>query len=141
MIIQEVTNADNTLLKSINYLLPQLTGNAKLLSESYLNKIIFSEASKMIVAREKDEILGILTLVLYTIPTGEKAWIEDVVVSEKARGKGVGHQLMEFAINLAKELGAESVNLTSRPSREAANRLYQKMGFELRETNMYSYKF
>jgi ribosomal protein S18 acetylase RimI-like enzyme len=81
-----------------------------------------------------------LSLVVFSIPTGTKAWIEDVVVDERARGKGVGKELMNHALNVAKELGAKSADLTSRPSREAANKLYQAIGFEGRETNVYRYK-
>ncbi|MFC5370454.1 GNAT family N-acetyltransferase [Arcanobacterium bovis] len=84
-------------------------------------------------------ILGMLTLVTFEIPTGWRAWIEDVVVDEAARGQGAGQQLVEAAIDLAQKKGVKSVDLTSRPSREAANRLYQRAGFTQRETNVYRY--
>jgi ribosomal protein S18 acetylase RimI-like enzyme len=92
------------------------------------------------VAKDGDFIFGMLSLVVFSIPTGTKAWIEDVVVDEGARGKGVGRKLMKHALDVAKELGAKSADLTSRPSREAANKLYQTIGFEARETNVYRYK-
>ena len=84
-------------------------------------------------------IVGSLTLVMYRIPTGLKAWIEDVVVDEAARGSGVGEALNFAAIDEARRRGAKAVNLTSRPSREAANRLYQRIGFSARDTNVYRY--
>jgi ribosomal protein S18 acetylase RimI-like enzyme len=94
-----------------------------------------------LLAREEDDtIVGTLTLVAFRIPTGVGAWIEDVVVDERARGRGVGEALMAAAIRLAEESGARHVNLTSRPEREAANRLYRRLGFEERETNVYRFR-
>ena len=81
-----------------------------------------------------------LSLVIFPIPTGTKAWVEDVVVSQTARGKGVGVALMNHALAVAKDAGAKSVDLTSRPSREVANKLYQKLGFTALETNVYRLK-
>jgi len=85
--------------------------------------------------------VGSLTLALFRIPTGVRAWIEDVVVDETVRGQGIGEALNGEALRIAKENGAGSVDLTSRPSREAANRLYQRLGFQTRETNVYRYTF
>ena len=85
-------------------------------------------------------ILGMLTLATFTIPTGLRAWVEDVVVDGQARGRGAGQALVEAAVAHATSIGARTVDLTSRPSREAANRLYRRAGFELRETNVYRYK-
>ena len=101
--------------------------------------MVDSPASDLLVAVEDGTILGALTLVTFRIPTGLRAWIEDVVVDDAARGKGVGAALNNRAIELAAEHGARTVDLTSRPSREAANRLYQRLGFERRETNVYRY--
>jgi ribosomal protein S18 acetylase RimI-like enzyme len=89
------------------------------------------------MAKEGNAILGMLSLVVFAIPTGIKAWIEDVVVEEDARGKGVGKKLMMHAMAETEKAGAKSIDLTSRPSREAANQLYQSIGFEVRETNVY----
>ena len=83
--------------------------------------------------------MGMLTLAVFQTPTGVRAWIEDVVVDDAARGAGVASALVEAALDLADERGARTVDLTSRPSREAANRLYLRLGFELRETNVYRY--
>jgi ribosomal protein S18 acetylase RimI-like enzyme len=92
------------------------------------------------VDREADDrVLGSLTLAWFRIPTGVRAWIEDVVVDEEARGHGVGELLNRAALDRARELGAKTVDLTSRPSREAANRLYQRIGFVARDTNVYRY--
>jgi ribosomal protein S18 acetylase RimI-like enzyme len=91
------------------------------------------------VARVDGNIVGSLTLVTFRIPTGIRAWIEDVVVDESARGHGVGEALNQAAIEEARRKGAVTVDLTSRPSREAANRLYQRIGFVQRDTNVYRY--
>ena len=99
-----------------------------------------SDACHLLLARDDDgAILGSMTLVVFPIPTGIRAWIEDVVVDGDARGRGVGDALNRTAIDIARDLGAKTVDLTSRPSREAANRLYQRIGFEPRETNVYRY--
>ncbi len=81
-----------------------------------------------------------MTLAFYRIPTGLKAWIEDVVVDDEARGNGIGEALSRAAIDEARRRGAKNVSLTSRPSREAANRLYRGIGFEQYETNLYRYE-
>ena len=93
----------------------------------------------MLIATDETGILGTLTLAMFHIPTGIRAWIEDVIVDDTARGKGVGRLLNEAAIAHALDEGAITVDLTSRPSREAANRLYQRIGFVQRETNVYRY--
>ena len=86
------------------------------------------------------EIVGSLTLVLFSIPTGKRAWIEDVVVDEKCRNRGIGEVLNKDAINIARQRGAKTVDLTSRPSRQSANRLYNRLGFIQRETNIYRFE-
>ena len=101
--------------------------------------MIDSDASILIMARDETGILGTLTLILFRIPTGIRAWIEDVIVDEAARGKGVGRIINEAAIDHAFAHGAITVDLTSRPSREAANRLYQRIGFVPRDTNVYRF--
>ncbi len=118
-------------------LLPQLS-SAPPPSASDLATIIAGGAT-VFVARVDGVIVGSLTLVLYRIATGLKAWIEDVVVDETARGHGVGEALNFAALDEARRRGAQAVSLTSRPSREAANRLYQRIGFSARDTNVYRY--
>jgi ribosomal protein S18 acetylase RimI-like enzyme len=93
----------------------------------------------MLVARVDNQIVGLLTLAVFRIPTAVRAWIEDVVVDSSARGHGVGEALNTAAIAEAKRRGAKTVDLTSRPSREAANRLYQRIGFVARDTNVYRF--
>ena len=140
MNIVEVTKYSEEVLNALNELLPQLSSSATPLSESSLLKLIQSESSRLLIAEEGGLYYGSLTLVVFVIPTGTRAWIEDVVVNESARGKGVGRLLSERAVSLANELGAKTIDLTSRPSREVANNLYKSIGFAQRETNVYRYK-
>jgi len=122
---------------ALTRLLPQLS-SAKPPDSAELAAIIAGGAT-VFVARVDGRIVGSLTLVMYRIATGLKAWIEDVVVDEAARGHGVGEALNLAALDLARERGAKAVSLTSRPSREAAHRLYQRIGFSSRDTNVYRY--
>jgi ribosomal protein S18 acetylase RimI-like enzyme len=121
-------------------LVPQLSSSSAPTSEAHLVEIAEAPATVLLLARDADgTIVGSLTLVLFRIPTGVRAWIEDVVVDESARGQGVGEALNRAALERAAEVGARTVDLTSRPSREAANRLYARLGFEQRDTNVYRY--
>ena len=140
MNIIEITEYSEGILNALNELLPQLSSSASLLSDSALQRIIQSESSHLLMAEEDGLYYGSLTLAVFIIPTGTRAWIEDVVVSENSRGKGVGKLLSERAVNLANELGAKTIDLTSRPSRKVANNLYKKVGFVQRETNIYRYQ-
>jgi ribosomal protein S18 acetylase RimI-like enzyme len=141
MNIKEIKRFNKITYQAVCRLLPQLDPDAVVLAEDKFRKIISSEGTHFFVAEdEKRNISGILSAVVYHIPTGTKFWIEDVVVDEEFRGKGIGKALMLHAMAFAKEMGAKSVDLTSRPSRIAANKLYQELGFELRETNVYRYK-
>ncbi|HMN12267.1 MAG TPA: GNAT family N-acetyltransferase [Bellilinea sp.] len=121
-------------------LLPQLSSSAKTPSIEQFQEI--ADNDTLLIARDSeagDRIVGSLTLVTFRIPTGVRSWIEDVVVETNNRGKGIGEMLTMAALEKARELGAKTVDLTSRPSREAANRLYQRVGFKLRETNLYRF--
>ncbi len=140
MNIIEITQYSEEVLEALNDLLPQLSSSALPLSSNDFFNIIKSDSSYLLIAQKDGQYYGTLTLALFKIPTGTRAWIEDVVVNENARGKGVGGMLIEHAIYLAKEYGAKTIDLTSRSSRESANSLYKKIGFELRETNVYRYK-
>ena len=139
MEIIEAREVTDELVKAFEELIPQLSSSSPPPSREFLTRIVESEASTLLLAQEDDQILGSLTLVIFAIPTGIRAWIEDVVVSDAARGKGVGTELNNDALRRAREAGATTVDLTSRPSREAANRLYQRIGFEQRDTNVYRY--
>jgi ribosomal protein S18 acetylase RimI-like enzyme len=137
--VEKATQASDELVLAMQKLIPQLSSSNAPPSLSELNDIIASESSVLFVARVENQIVGSLTLATFRIPTGIRAWIEDVVVDESARGHGVGEALNRAALNEAKRRGAITVELTSRPSREAANRLYLRMGFVVRETNVYRY--
>lgn len=137
--VEKATQASDELVQAMQKLIPQLSSSNAPPSLSELNEIIASESSVLFVARVENQIVGSLTLATFRIPTGIRAWIEDVVVDESARGLGIGEALNRAALNEAKRRGAITVELTSRPSREAANRLYLRMGFEVRETNVYRY--
>jgi len=140
MKIIEVTEYSEKIFETLNDLLPQLLETVLPITAEDLKKIIQSESSHLLMAELDGHYIGSLTLTTVKIPTGIKAWIEDVVVSEKIRGKGVGSLLIKHAVSMARSFGAQTIDLTSRPSREAANALYKKLGFEHRETNVYRYK-
>lgn len=138
--ITEATEATEELVEAFERLTPQLSSSNPPPSAEALETIATSDATRLLVARADGAIVGSLTLVLVRIPTGLRAIIEDVVVDEQCRGQGVGRALNEAALELARDAGSVNVDLTSRPSREAANRLYLALGFEVRDTNVYRYK-
>ncbi|MCU1372637.1 MAG: hypothetical protein JWO77_3831 [Ilumatobacteraceae bacterium] len=138
--VQIADQVTDELVEAWVRLTPQLSSSSPPPGREQLDEIVSSPATEMLIARGDDgEILGSLTLVLFRIPTGLRAWIEDVVVDADARGRGVGEALNRHAVDVAAERGARTVDLTSRPSREAANRLYQRLGFEKRDSNVYRY--
>jgi ribosomal protein S18 acetylase RimI-like enzyme len=140
--ITRATAADAELSEALGRLLPQLSSSASVPKQHELQEIVSSACTTILLARDRGaagRIVGSLTLAVFRIPTGVRAWIEDVVVDDAARGKGVGEALSREALRIAAERGARSVELTSRPSREAANRLYRRLGFVPRETNVYRY--
>ena len=122
-------------------LLPQLSASAGQLDQAAVQRIVSSEAITLLAARLDGRIVGLLTLAMFPIPTGFRAWIEDVIVDEAARGQGIGEALTKEALDLAEAAGARTVDLTSRPSREAAGRLYERVGFAERSTRIYRYTF
>jgi ribosomal protein S18 acetylase RimI-like enzyme len=140
--IIEAVEVTPELVAAFERLIPQLSSSNPAPTVTELAAICESEASVLLLAVDRDaddRILGSLTLAWFRIPTGVRAWIEDVVVDEAARGHGVGELLNRAALDRARELGAKTVDLTSRPSREAANRLYQRIGFVARDTNVYRF--
>jgi ribosomal protein S18 acetylase RimI-like enzyme len=128
------------LLAALRRLVPQLSTTAAPLEREALAAILRSPATSVLIARDGGEIVGMLTLVMYRLATGLRARIEDVVVDSGARGRGVGEALSREALRLAAEAGARSVDLTSNPDRAAANQLYLRIGFKLRNTNAYRYR-
>jgi ribosomal protein S18 acetylase RimI-like enzyme len=140
MEIKEINRFSIRVFNAVLKLLPQLGSDSKSLTKNHFKEILKSEKTHFFVAElDNKQIVGMLTIGTYDILSGTKVWIEDVVVNESQRGKGIGKELMLFAIVFARSLGAETIELTSRPSRIAANRLYKKLGFVLRETNVYRY--
>ena len=138
--IEIATTVSDELVDAFDRLIPQLSTSSPPPGRAGLEEIVDDADSVLFVARVDGRIVGALTLALYRIPTGRKAWIEDVVVDEAARGLGIGAALSEAAIAEARRRGAKDVSLTSRPEREAANRLYQRIGFQRRDTNVYRLK-
>ena len=144
MTVELITAATPELHEAMGRLLPQLSRSAAPMSEADVERFLSQPSVHLFVFRAEtadadgnNPILGMLSLATFEIPTGVRAWVEDVVVDEAARGQGAGLALVEAAIEHAKTVGARTVDLTSRPTREAANRLYQRAGFQLRETNVY----
>ncbi len=137
--VEKAMAATAELLAGLNNLLPQLSANATTLTMVDVETMVNSDAATLFVATDNGVIVGTLTLIIFPIPTGVRAWIEDVVVDENARGLGIGEALTTAAVNEARGRGVRSIDLTSRPSREVANALYRKLGFERRETNVYRF--
>jgi ribosomal protein S18 acetylase RimI-like enzyme len=139
VVVEEATEATPEVIAAVQRLVPQLSPNAAVPTDAEVREIVASPATVLLMARDRSTggIVGSLTLALFRIPTGLRAWIEDVVVAESGRRRGVGEALTREAIRKAEAAGARTVDLTSRPSREAANRLYLRLGFEERDTNVY----
>jgi ribosomal protein S18 acetylase RimI-like enzyme len=139
--VEVVREADDEVTAAMRHLLPQLSTSAARPDRAAVQRIVGSEATTLLAAKLDGRIVGFLTLAMFPIPTGYRAWIEDVIVDEKARGRGIGEALTRKALDLAETAGARTVDLTSRPSREAAGRLYERVGFVPRSTRIYRYTF
>ena len=135
--VRPAESADDELCAAVTGLIPQLSSSSHPPTREALARIVGDPATTLFVARDGDRLVGMLTLALFEIPTGVRAWIEDVVVDDAARGQGVAERLVQAALEHAAGAGARTVDLTSRPDREAANRLYRRLGFEARATNVY----
>ena len=135
--IERIVEMDNALISPINSLLRQLTSREIALTESSLRQIIENDACRLFIIYCGQEVAGMLSLGIYSSPTSRKAWIEDVVVDKKHRGKGLGRLLVQHAINYTRELSPITIMLTSNPARTEANALYRSGGFEQRCTNVY----
>ena len=143
MHIEKASELTEEIYNAVQRLVPQLGPHKICPTWDEMTALIRSEAATFLIARypeETSEITGILTLTIYRVPTGGRSIVEDVIVDENMRRRGIAETLMLRAIDLAREAGASGVSLTSNPKREAANKLYQSMGFQKRETNAYFYK-
>ncbi|MEY4995883.1 MAG: hypothetical protein RLZ67_608 [Actinomycetota bacterium] len=139
VVVEKAGTVTDEIVVAFEVLIPQLSSSNPPPSRESLEEIVSSPATDLFIARVDGQIVGSLTLATFRIPTGLRAWIEDVVVDDSARGHGVGAALNVAALDEARQRGAVTVDLTSRPSREAANKLYKKLGFVERETNVYRY--
>jgi ribosomal protein S18 acetylase RimI-like enzyme len=140
LVVEEANEVSAELVAAFSRLTPQLSSSATAPGGAELAEMVRSPATILLVARDDDgdrAIVGSLTLVVFRIPTGVRAWVEDVVVDQEWRGRGVAEILCREALNRAAARGARTVDLTSRPSRDAAHRLYRRLGFVVRETNVY----
>ena len=134
-----VESASPELRDALNRLVPQLSSSATPLTDDDVVRLTTDRDVVLFIAKSDGEIVGTLTLVLFAIPSGQRAWIEDVIVDGASRGLGLGAALTNAAIEEARRRGARTIDLTSRPSRQAANALYRKLGFEVRDTNVYRF--
>lgn len=141
VVVQEASEVTPAVVEAFERLVPQLSQTSPPPDRAALDEIVAAPGTILLLALDADsgDIVGSLTLVVFRIPTGMRSWIEDVVVDEGARGRGVGEALNRAALERARHLGARTVDLTSRPSRGAANALYRKLGFVQRETNVYRF--
>ncbi len=141
MFVEIVSEVTDVLVEAYQRLTPQLSKSNPPPDREALEDIVAAPATDVFVATDDDgAILGTSTLAVFRIPTGRRAWIEDVVVDEAATGRGIGGMLTRAMVERAEELGCTTVDLTSRPTRQAANRLYLREGFEVRETNVYRFR-
>jgi ribosomal protein S18 acetylase RimI-like enzyme len=140
MEIFEAKEVTPELVEAFQHLVPQLSTTAKIPTTQELQDLVDSPAVILLMVREEGKLIGSLSLIVFRVPSGVRAWIEDVIVDQSMRGHGIGEALTRVALERARAMGARTVDLTSRPAREAANRLYVRVGFELRNTNTYRYK-
>jgi ribosomal protein S18 acetylase RimI-like enzyme len=138
--IMIATSVDDDLVATVARILPQLSLSPPPSAE-HLRAIVDGPDTALFLARLDGRTVGVLTLACYKIPTGMRAWIEDVIVDDAASRQGIGEALSRAAIDEARSRGAKDVRLTSRPKREAANRLYRRIGFDVYETNVYKFDF
>jgi ribosomal protein S18 acetylase RimI-like enzyme len=139
--VEAATSATPELVDAFARLIPQLSRSSPPPDATAISEMVDAPGTSILVARDGEgTIVGTLTLVVFRIPTALRAWIEDVVVDESARGMGAGEALTLEACRIAAAAGAKTVDLTSRPTREAANRLYRRLGFTVRDTNVYRYE-
>jgi len=139
--VEVLDKVTGEVVEAFGRLLPQLSRSAPPLGQAELDTVVRCPANTVLLARSGGAITGTLTLVMFPLPSGLRAWIEDVVVDESARGQGTGEALTHEALRIAREAGARTVDLTSRPARAAAGRLYERLGFTIRDTRLYRFTF
>ena len=140
--IERITEVDDELVAAFEVLTPQLSSSSPPPGRAELAEVVADPGNHLLVARDLtdgDRIVGTTTLVVFRIPTGLRAWIEDVIVDSACSGRGISYDLNRHALDVARSLGCKTVDLTSRPSREAANHVYKKLGFQQRASNLYRY--
>ena len=135
--IEPLLNVTTKALEEINGLLPQLSSSAKPLTYARLLELVKNERAPMLVARDGQKIVGMGMIVIYNVPTEKRAWLEEIIVDEAYRGQGLGKRISNELLDIARKEHVDRVYLSSKPTRVAANKLYQKLGFEQKETNVY----
>ncbi len=135
--IEQLLNVTTKSLEEINALIPQLSSTAQQLTYARLLEMVKNERATTLVAKDGQKIVGIGMVVIYNVPTEKRAWLEEIIVDESCRGQGLGERISKELIEIAKRERVSRVYLSSGPQREAANKLYQKLGFEKKETNVY----
>jgi len=138
--IERANEPTDELLEAFARLLPQLSPDRQGPTRFELGQVLEAPGTVVLLARDEEEIVGTLTLLLYRIPTGARGWMHDVVVDDAARGRGVGEALTREALELARDAGVENVHLTTRRHREAAHRLYRRLGFVQRESDVFVWR-
>jgi len=137
--VEVLDKVTGDVVEAFRRLIPQLSRSAGPPTQESLETVVGCPANTVLLARSSGTITGTMTLVMFPIPTGVRAWIEDVVVDESARGQGTAEAMMRESLRIAREAGARTVDLTSRPDRAAAGRLYERLGFVIRESRLYRY--
>jgi ribosomal protein S18 acetylase RimI-like enzyme len=139
--IEELREVTDEVVDAFAKLLPQLSSSAKPLDAAMIKDLVASSAVTVLLARDEGKIIGSLSLVVFRIPTGVRAWVEDVVVDTAAGRQGTGTALVTAAVERARAAGARTVDLTTRPARVAAGNLYERAGFTQRDTRVFRYSF
>jgi GNAT superfamily N-acetyltransferase len=139
MRIEVVSEATPELHAALARLLPKLNPKLQVPDMARLRRLIADPAATLLVARDGDAIVGTTTVIVYTTPFWIKARLDEVVVDDSARGKGVGEALVKTALDIGRKRGAQIAELQSGrgPNREAAHRLYERLGFQVRETDVF----
>ena len=139
IIIERIETFSESIAPEINSLARQLVANSRMLDNEDVKNLVENQANRFFVAREaaSNKIIGMLTLVILDVPSVKKGLLEEIVVDNKHRRKGIGRKLLSAAMKQARKEGASYIDFTSRPERKEAKSFYQKLGFNKRDTNVY----